>query len=104
MGENLLKRAGLSCKVVYEPPSAVTSAKDTKKLCRLFLDEDLDLILFCGGDGTARDVYSVVQDRVPILGIPADVKMYAGVFALNPESAGELLKAFLEGKTIIGVF
>ncbi|OFV68427.1 MAG: ATP-NAD kinase [Candidatus Syntrophoarchaeum caldarius] len=101
MGESVLKSAGITYRVIYEPP-LVTSAGDTEKICRLFLDEKVDLILFCGGDGTARDVYSVVQERIPVLGIPAGVKMYSGVFALNPASARELLKAFFGGKTIMG--
>jgi len=98
MGENVLKKTGiLSFEVIYDPPP-VNTADDTIKLCRLFLEVGIDLLLFCGGDGTARDIYSVLEDRIPMLGIPAGVKMYSGVFALNPESAGELLAAFLEDR------
>ena len=68
-----------------------SSAEDTKKAVAAFLDAGIDLLLFCGGDGTARDVFEVVQQKVPILGIPAGVKMYSAVFALDPQTAAALV-------------
>lgn len=93
MGESELKRSGFSRKdyeIVYKSGKK-TTAKDTKKACEKFLkgkNENIDLILFCGGDGTARDIVSVVGERVPIVGIPAGVKMYSGIFAETPSKAG----------------
>lgn len=88
MGEETLRAAGVvSYSVVCHPPID-TTARDTKDACRAFLERKVDLILFSGGDGTARDVYDVVGSQVPILGIPAGVKMYSAVFAVDPASAG----------------
>ena len=68
-----------------------SSAEDTKALATQFLQSDLDLIVFAGGDGTARDIYSVVQSKIPILGIPAGVKMRSGVFGLHPENVAQII-------------
>jgi predicted polyphosphate/ATP-dependent NAD kinase len=95
MGETALKECDLSCDVVYRP-SYPSTAHDTIATCREILQRSVDLILFCGGDGTARDVASIAG-QTPMLGIPAGVKMHSGVFAVSPEAAAELALLFLKG-------
>ncbi len=95
MGESVLKELGMDYSVVYQSPEK-SSAEDTKAVCKAFLAKDVDLILFCGGDGTARDVAHAVQ-HVPMLGIPAGVKMHSGVFAISPEAAAELALGYAHG-------
>ncbi|MDV3103727.1 ATP-NAD kinase family protein [Thermococcus waiotapuensis] len=74
-----------------------TTSKDTKELAR-GMAEKVELLLFAGGDGTARDVVEVVDKKVPILGIPTGVKMYSGVFAASPEDAARVLVEFIRGR------
>jgi predicted polyphosphate/ATP-dependent NAD kinase len=75
-----------------------TTAAHTIELVQEMQERKVDLILFAGGDGTARDIYSVVGDRIPIIGIPAGVKMRSGVFASYPEGAGEIVVNTVIGK------
>ncbi|MBU7013076.1 MAG: ATP-NAD kinase family protein [Theionarchaea archaeon] len=93
MGAYAAQKAGCNYKVVYQP-SSPTSFKDTVKAARI-MEKKVDLLVFCGGDGTAREVCQV---DTPILGIPAGVKMYSACFAVTPDSAAEITHLFLEGK------
>jgi predicted polyphosphate/ATP-dependent NAD kinase len=95
MGGRALSECGLHYQVVYETPQD-SGSQDTKAACRAFLENGVDLILFCGGDGTARDVASITG-QAPILGIPAGVKMHSGVFAISPQAAAELALGFARG-------
>ncbi|MBP1912062.1 ATP-NAD kinase family protein [Thermococcus stetteri] len=107
LGEEYLNEAGLHFDVIkhrevgYREVEGVkipdTTAEDTKVLAREMLGK-IDILVFAGGDGTARDVYSVVGKRVPILGVPTGVKMFSGVFAASPESAARLLIEVAHGK------
>jgi len=95
MGENALARCGQSYEVVHHPPQ-LSGPADTIAACQQFRQRNVDLIVFCGGDGTARDVASVCGG-LPILGIPAGVKMHSGVFAISPQAAAELAIGYLKG-------
>lgn len=98
MGANALRAAGFTkFETVYEAPDD-TSDADTKAAAGRLLALGVDLILFCGGDGTARDIVSVVAQHVPILGIPSGVKMYSGVFGISAARTAEILLAFLEAR------
>ncbi len=100
MGEAQVREAGLSPSVVGSVDPAVTSAEDTRRASVDFMERFVDLILFAGGDGTARDLCGAVGDNVPVLGIPAGVKMYSGVFAATPKAAGRAAARFLAGEVI----
>ncbi len=104
MGYDVVRSCGLrgvKVVVVGELTGGLTSAEDTKRIARLMLDRGVDLIVFVGGDGTARDLLDVVDQEVPVLGVPSGVKMYSGVFAVSPEAAADIVHAFLRGETIV---
>jgi predicted polyphosphate/ATP-dependent NAD kinase len=97
MGADSLELTGFNdIQIVYEV-TGETAADDTKSAVGRFLKTGVELILFCGGDGTGRDICSVVGQTVPMLGIPAGVKMYSGVFGVNPARTAEILIGYLEG-------
>ena len=92
MGEDVLAAAGIDRSTIVYQPAVPTTAAETKAACRAFLGAGVDLVVFCGGDGTARDVFDAVGREVPVLGIPAGVKMYSAVFAVNPAAAADLIR------------
>ena len=93
MGEDILRESGIQGYTVLYKYTGQSTAEDTKYAVRLFCEAGVDLVLFSGGDGTARDIYDVAGKSVPILGIPAGVKMYSAVFAVDPCSAARILAA-----------
>lgn len=97
MGENALRRAGLLAEVLGHPAGAISGAADTKRAARVLLEAGVDLLVFAGGDGTARDVFDAAGSEMPALGIPAGVKMHSGVFAVSAEAAGDLLSQLATG-------
>ncbi len=97
MGEELLLKYGISAKIVCNPSNSST-ASDTKKAVLSMLEAAVDLIVFAGGDGTARDICSVIGDKIPVVGIPAGVKIHSGIYAKRPRDAGILIRKFLLGK------
>ncbi len=98
MGAEEAFTAGLSPIVIGSITSGATSAQDTQNASKELVDMGVELILFAGGDGTARDIYEAIDNQVPILGIPSGVKIQSSVFSVNPERAGELAVLYLQGE------
>ncbi|MEV0646010.1 NAD(+)/NADH kinase [Phytomonospora sp. NPDC050363] len=96
MGGEALRGSGLTGEVVCDRPPR-TTADDTRRAAAALAKAGAGLILFSGGDGTARDVLDAVGETVPAVGIPAGVKMHSAVYAVTPRAAGEVAAAFLSG-------
>jgi len=96
MGENELRDFNFSYDVVYVPQNP-TTRQDTINGVKQFEIVGVDIIVFVGGDGTARDIYTAINSRIPVIGVPAGVKMFSGVFAISPEGAANLLIDYLSG-------
>lgn len=91
MGEEIILNYGFEKELIYSPNINRTSAQDTQRACEIFIENKVDLILFVGGDGTARDVASIIGDIIPVLGIPSGVKMFSGCFLYRPNDLGEIM-------------
>ena len=93
--------------VDYEPlqPSPTEStAKDTTSLVHDLLSSNVDAILYAGGDGTTRDIVNALNGHeIPLIGVPAGVKMHSGCFATTPNAAAEVLLAFLQGDLMVAI-
>lgn len=98
MGEDACRQAGLSPIVIGAIEDDQSTPEDTVCAARDMLDRKVDLTLFAGGDGTARDVCRAVGESLPVLGIPAGVKIHSAVYAVTPRGAGEVASMFLEGR------
>ena len=71
MGEDECKEAGISPQVIGSIHSGDTTPEDTKRAAQEMVGEGVVLLLFAGGDGTARDIYDAIRHKVPALGIPS---------------------------------
>ncbi len=93
MGEVEAKKCGFMPKVVGEV-SGATTPSDTMDAARGMRDMSVELLVFCGGDGTARDVLASVGMDVPVLGVPTGVKMHSAVFAVDCRAAARIVVRF----------
>lgn len=97
MGGDLLREMGFAHRLLRELGDQPTSADDTRQAVAALQEAGVALILFAGGDGTARDVCAVARQGQPVLGIPAGVKIHSGVYAISPRAAGELTRHLVAG-------
>ncbi|TDF39828.1 ATP-NAD kinase [Alteromonadaceae bacterium M269] len=111
MGEALLVSLGFNTTVVYSAAQEQTEAEDTQACVQALIEQQVDLILFAGGDGTARNICQQVEDAsqandqkntvpIPVLGIPAGCKIHSGVFAVTPKAAGRITSMLAKGELV----
>ncbi len=105
MGEDLCRELGFRVQVVADNEAGDTDAEDTEKTVHALMAQGVDLLLFAGGDGTARDIFRALQSAgreqsVPVIGIPAGCKIHSAVYAVTPSHAGELLALIVRGRPL----
>lgn len=105
MGENLCRDMGFRVEVLADNTQGATTAEDTEKTVQQLLAHGIDLLLFAGGDGTARNIYQALKklhkdDVLPVMGIPAGCKIHSAVYAVTPKHAGELLSLLIKGRPL----
>jgi len=101
MGEDPARETGLNPEIIEGIPLERTTGEDTKGAAKLLVERRVDLLLFVGGDGTARDIFEAVDQRIPCLGIPAGVKVYSAVFSTSPRSGGSTAARYLDGEVAL---
>lgn len=100
MGADLCQQLGLNYQVCYTPTSHPTVATDTEQAALAIAAQGVDLLLFAGGDGTARNLCSVLGESTTVLGIPAGCKIHSGVYAISPQAAGKLVQRLVSGQLV----
>ncbi|MGY8869469.1 MAG: ATP-NAD kinase family protein [Pseudomonadales bacterium] len=100
MGENVARSAGFEPLVIGTIEAGHTTAKDTEKAALAMYHAGVDLIMFAGGDGTARNICHALPEQFPVLGIPAGVKIHSGVYAVTPKAAGEIVAMLVRGELV----
>ncbi|NOU49697.1 ATP-NAD kinase family protein [Pseudoalteromonas sp. JBTF-M23] len=99
MGESIAKKLGFKTEVVYQ--SAIpTVPDDTENAVKALIEHGVDMILFAGGDGTARNICAAVDDNIPVLGVPAGCKIHSGVYAITPKAAGRVVEMLITGELV----
>ncbi|RJE76390.1 ATP-NAD kinase [Pseudoalteromonas sp. MSK9-3] len=99
MGEHCAKELGFETQLVFTT-GVKTSPQDTEAAAKAMLAQGVDMILFAGGDGTARNICAVVADNVPVLGVPAGCKIHSGVYAITPKAAGRVVEMLVKGELV----
>ena len=97
MGEEEAISCGFAC-TVFGKRKKETTAEDTREIARKIADAKADLLVFCGGDGTARNILEAIKMDIPVLGVPTGVKMHSSVFAVNTKAAAKIAVGFLWGE------
>jgi predicted polyphosphate/ATP-dependent NAD kinase len=95
MGATVAHHVGLDSIVLSAIKDGPTTAEDTKDAAARIMRDSPELLLFVGGDGTARDLLQVVGRKTPLLGVPSGVKMHSAVFATTARAAGEVARNYL---------
>ncbi len=79
--------------------AARTTVQDTLEAARR-LRGQVDLLIFVGGDGTARDLFSAVGATQLCLGVPAGVKMHSAVYGVTPVASAEIVRKIVAGQLV----
>jgi len=104
MGADVLTACGFTYETIGQVTSEKTTAEDTERLVCELVAASIDLLLFAGGDGTARNVVNALKtsdaQQQLALGIPAGVKMHSGVYTVSPQAATRVLQLLVKQEVV----
>ena len=100
MGETVCESLGIPYEAIYTPNTEQTEGEDSERAAKAMVEANVDLLLFAGGDGTARNICSVVGTQVPVLGVPAGCKIHSGVYCVSPSAAGQVVSQMIAGELV----
>ncbi|WP_371377355.1 ATP-NAD kinase family protein [Thalassotalea aquiviva] len=100
MGHDVASEMGFNTQVIYHYSGEQSVARDSEAFVIEAQKHDVDLLLFAGGDGTARNVCAQVKEAFPVLGIPAGCKIHSGVYALTPSAAGKVVEQLINNQLV----
>ena len=95
MGADAARGCGFEISILHRIGKGATGAADSRAAALAIAARKPDLLLFVGGDGTARDLLPIVGTTTPILGVPSGVKMHSAVFAATARAAGQVVREYL---------
>ena len=98
MGEEEALALGFEPIVLGDKDRETFYPADTEEAAKAMLENGVDIILFAGGDGTARNIYNAINSKLPVIGVPAGVKIHSAVYASHPRAAGEVVRKWLIGE------
>jgi predicted polyphosphate/ATP-dependent NAD kinase len=99
MGEEYITAFDMSFTVIGTVGEE-TSAEDTRRIAQAMVDDGIELLVFVGGDGTARDICDAIDSKVPVVAVPAGVKVFSAAFAVSARAAAEMVDAFVDGTDV----
>ncbi|MDP6969874.1 MAG: ATP-NAD kinase family protein [Gammaproteobacteria bacterium] len=100
MGEDCARAVALPVTVIGQAATEPSTAQDTMLAAQDLLKAGVDVIMFVGGDGTARDMLNAIDDQVPVVGVPAGVKIHSGVYGITPKAAGQVVAQLVAGELV----
>jgi predicted polyphosphate/ATP-dependent NAD kinase len=100
MGADLAQALGFNYTVIYTPPHAQSEGEDSEHCAARIAQLGVDLLLFAGGDGTARNICHQIGQSIPVLGVPAGCKIHSGVYAITPQAAGRVAAMLVQGQIV----
>lgn len=98
MGGDILDELGYPHTLLGYAAGESSTAEDTVAAARAMAETGVDLLIFAGGDGTARDISAAIGEKLVVLGVPAGVKIHSAAYAVNPLNAGLAARDFLSGR------